>query len=319
MKTKEELIEQTRRLAKQKNAVSAYMATDEFPTLTQEQKDLIYNEEMYLNRLLNNLGKQIKLAGGQFSHEQDTEAELNKVLKISLGDTGKEIAHLIGSIFYYGDFTAETFNEKKLEELLRLTGFLYKDEESLIKNSEQLDKSFNIGNVSDGYHTFNELYEHRCTLYALLLSSHRKRSWMSKKHHDGTEMPGWFIAGMNLPTGDITYHLPEKMWDMLERVGVPMLEKGKEWDGHTSPDVVKRITDWVIGHDPYYYLEEGEIITEGCEFQKKDRSWHKCRNTDFMIDGCNYKNGSNVVDLMLGKVRKPQTSQTLKGGDFITS
>ena len=97
--------------------------------------------------------------------------------------------------------------------------------------------------VSDGYHTMSELYAHRCTLFAALMKSHPHASWKSKKHEDGTSWDGWFIAGMQLPTGNITYHLPiDEFWDMLS---VAELEFGVKWDGHTSDDVVKRIMEWI--------------------------------------------------------------------------
>lgn len=97
--------------------------------------------------------------------------------------------------------------------------------------------------VSDGYHTFGELYSHRCTLFAALLKSHQQGSWKSKQHADGTSWDGWFIAGMKLPTGDITYHLPiEQFWDLLT---VSELEFALPWDGHSSDDVIKRILEWI--------------------------------------------------------------------------
>ena len=100
-----------------------------------------------------------------------------------------------------------------------------------------------VGEVSDGYHTFNELYAHRCTLFAALAISNKHISWKSKFHNDGSSFDGWFIAGMNLPTGTITYHLPiDQFWD---KFAVPEIEKAPEWDGHTSQDVIKRIIEWV--------------------------------------------------------------------------
>lgn len=98
------------------------------------------------------------------------------------------------------------------------------------------------GVVSDGYHTFNELYSHRIALFIALAKSHSDISWKSLKHADGSSWDDWFIAGMHLPTGDITYHLPEADWDKLD--GVETLRKAPEWDGHTPVDVVKRIEEW---------------------------------------------------------------------------
>ena len=99
------------------------------------------------------------------------------------------------------------------------------------------------GNISDGYHTFNDLYDHRCHLYIALMKSNNKISWRSKKHSDGECYPSWFIAGMNLSSGPITYHLPLWMWDMLE--GIKTFEFAPEWDGHTPEDVIDRLAEWI--------------------------------------------------------------------------
>ncbi len=101
-----------------------------------------------------------------------------------------------------------------------------------------------VGNVSDGFHTFNELYSHRCTLFAALMKAHKDISWKSKLHSDGTMFDDWFIAGMNLPTGMITYHLPlDHFWSKLDDINE--LEYAPEWDGHTSDDVINRLLEWM--------------------------------------------------------------------------
>lgn len=99
-----------------------------------------------------------------------------------------------------------------------------------------------VGSVSDGYHTFNELYEHRCRLFIALAASHPELSWKARTHEDGSKFDGWFVAGMNLPTGPITYHLPDRMWDDMR--DVPSLLKAPEWDGHTAQDVLERLEKW---------------------------------------------------------------------------
>lgn len=101
-----------------------------------------------------------------------------------------------------------------------------------------------IIDITDGYHTFSELYSHRCTLFSALLKSHKDISWKSKRHSDGSSFDDWFIAGMNLPSGMITYHLPiDQFWDKLSDINE--LEYAPEWDGHTSNDVVKRLLAWM--------------------------------------------------------------------------
>lgn len=102
----------------------------------------------------------------------------------------------------------------------------------------------NGGEVSDGYHTFAELYDHRCHLFIALMRSHPKISWRANVQADGEQYPNWFIAGMHLPTGDISYHLPCWMWTMLDGCRIQTTHKAPEWDGHTPKDVVDRLAQW---------------------------------------------------------------------------
>ncbi len=101
------------------------------------------------------------------------------------------------------------------------------------------------GQVSDGYHTFDELYDHRCTLFLALMKQLPAISWYSDKHHEGDMFSGWFIAGINLPTGVITYHLPMSLWAIVELTQARSLPRAPRWDGHTAADVIKRVREWV--------------------------------------------------------------------------
>jgi len=96
-----------------------------------------------------------------------------------------------------------------------------------------------MGEVSDGYHTFNELYDHRVRLFSSLMHSYSGLSWWSRKHSDGEEWEGWVIAGITTPEGEITYHLPVDEIEFLPE-GTE-LEFGKEWDGHEASDVLVRL------------------------------------------------------------------------------
>lgn len=99
------------------------------------------------------------------------------------------------------------------------------------------------GNVSDGYHTFNELYDHRNILFMIICNYLRynatDRSWKSKRHSDGSMYDGWFIAGINQEQGrQMTYHVPMKYWEdyLCEE-----LEKAPEFDGHTPYHSLRRL------------------------------------------------------------------------------
>lgn len=93
--------------------------------------------------------------------------------------------------------------------------------------------------ISDGYHTFEDLYEQRVYLFAALCNTYPTLSWKSKKHHDGKIPfgdPNWFIVGIDTPEGQYTYHYEMKYWYMFR---IPAIPKGKKWDGHTSKDVMR--------------------------------------------------------------------------------
>lgn len=107
--------------------------------------------------------------------------------------------------------------------------------------------------ISDGYHTFGELYEHRITLFIALLKLksecmdsmnthliYEEYVWKSKAHSDGSVWDRWFILGIFKESGNqITYHLPMSKWDDCEFA--KELDKAPEWDGHTSNDVLERL------------------------------------------------------------------------------
>lgn len=103
------------------------------------------------------------------------------------------------------------------------------------------------GQTSDGYHTFDELYEHRITLWIALcrrvarsVRESLNATWRTKLHSDGSSFDGWFLLGIFYSGGNqITYHLPISKWD--ECGFARDLEKAPEFDGHTPADVLKRI------------------------------------------------------------------------------
>jgi hypothetical protein len=101
-----------------------------------------------------------------------------------------------------------------------------------------------MGETSDGYHTFNELYDHRITLFLALCNALYAATdafvWRSKLHSDGSAIDGWFVMGLGRAHGDqITYHLPLSRWD--EATFARELPRAPEFDGHTSADVLRRL------------------------------------------------------------------------------
>lgn len=106
-------------------------------------------------------------------------------------------------------------------------------------NKEQ--KSISTKEISDGNHTFGELYEHRIILFCTLCNLLPSISWKSKKHYDEENDPmfgGNFIAGINTPEGVVTYHIKLKYWDLFE---VLELERAPKYDNYSSNEVLQRI------------------------------------------------------------------------------
>lgn len=105
------------------------------------------------------------------------------------------------------------------------------------------------GETSDGYHTFNELYEFRKLYNAALFNEWAKQGkynvHKSTRHHDGEECfgGGWFIVMATLPTGQISNHYEMKDWDLFQ---CDVFTKANEWDGHTAKDVADRLRELTI-------------------------------------------------------------------------
>ena len=97
----------------------------------------------------------------------------------------------------------------------------------------------NIGDFSDGCHTFNELYHHRAVLFSVICNMFPDKAWKSKLHDTGDMFEGMFIVGIETEHGQATYHYDiEPYWDMFK---VKELEKAPKWDGHTPSDAIERI------------------------------------------------------------------------------
>lgn len=142
---------------------------------------------------------------------------------------------------------------KKQENYLIEYSSIKKDQ--LVSEDEVVD----IGELSDGYHTFNELYEFRKVYNAALFNEWAEnletssdfgqalfnvpkynvhKSW---RHSDGELCfgGGWFIVSAMLPTGLISNHYKAEDWDLFK---IPEVDKALfEFDGHTGNDVLERI------------------------------------------------------------------------------
>ena len=124
-------------------------------------------------------------------------------------------------------------------------------EENVKKVQEQIDQleGREKAKLSDGYHSFDELYEFRKFYNALVVNTFYQMGICSveksKKHHDGELCfgGGWFVVVMELPTGQVTNHYRLKDWDLFQ---IPeVLVASRKWDGHTSKDSLYRMEKFI--------------------------------------------------------------------------
>ena len=140
-----------------------------------------------------------------------------------------------------------------------------------------------IGNLSDGYHTFNELYHHRAILFSVICNSMPDKAWKSRLHDTGDMFDGMFIVGIETPEGQATYHYDiEPYWDMFN---VKELEKAPKWDGHTPQVAIDRISRLMadvveVRHgswlSAYEYSMKFDISEDRRNEVKNDRIWKFC-------------------------------------------
>ena len=144
-----------------------------------------------------------------------------------------------------------------------------KDKEYILS---QIDKINDIGELSDGFHTYDSLYFQRMILFATLVKTYPDISWKSYRHEDEELCfgGGWFIVGIDTPDGTYTYHYENKYWDYFHCVE---LYKAPHWDGHTDKDVERllslvddttfdgrRFSDFEISSK---FIKAGDIVLEG--------------------------------------------------------
>ena len=151
-----------------------------------------------------------------------------------------------------------------------------------------------IGELSDGYHTFNGLYYQRMVLFAALVNAHQDKAWKSWKHEDGKPRfdGGWFIVGIDTPKGSYTYHYEGKYWNWFECEELPV---AKHWDGHTEEDVTRLLSldvapvrhgRWVV-----YSVKDCLYTCSECHCMPKDRT-NYCPNCGAYMGGRNNKSAN---------------------------
>lgn len=116
-----------------------------------------------------------------------------------------------------------------------------------------MDRPVDSSLVSDGYHTFAELYRYRMLYNALWLNEMYAHHAIgedpdihkSRLHHDGIPPfgdDGWFIVMATLPTGQVSSYYRLDDWDKFQ---IPEREFAAEWDGHTPEMAADRMSAYL--------------------------------------------------------------------------
>lgn len=92
-----------------------------------------------------------------------------------------------------------------------------------------------LSRVSDGYHTMQELYDHRCLLWICLCLRSPDYCYLKLDHYEG-----WFLLGMYKHYGiQISYHCPNKYLDLVKNK--IKVDNNVTWDEHKPNDVLIRL------------------------------------------------------------------------------
>lgn len=160
----------------------------------------------------------------------------------------RELRLILGGKLVGVSKSVDTFNKAILKVDHNGKRLIIKEGEYIISNDVEgvyslTEEEFNITHqqgpielITDGYHSFKELYQHRCILFSVICNSNKELSWKSKKHADGSMFKDYFIVGINTKEGSFTYHYHIDEWD---RFKVKELDNAPEWDGHTSQDITR--------------------------------------------------------------------------------
>ena len=152
-----------------------------------------------------------------------------------------------------------------------------------------------IDDLSDGFHTFRQLYYQRMMLFATIVKQNKDKAWKSLRHEDGELCfgGGWFIVGIDTPEGSYTYHYENKYFYLFD---CEILDYGKHWDGHTEKDVTRLLSlptiqpepQWIpvserLPEEPGYYITSNEYNGVGEDFYYDGHFWNADKNAYSVI------------------------------------
>lgn len=103
-----------------------------------------------------------------------------------------------------------------------------------------------VSQLSDGFHSFDELYRARLALTVALFNEWAsqgnkyavQKSW---RHSDGGLCfgGGWFIVVAKTPKGLVSFHYAKENWNLFKIEEVP--QSTHDFDGHSTEDALTRL------------------------------------------------------------------------------
>lgn len=155
-------------------------------------------------------------------------------------DERREVAHNIRENYICGGLGYRMASAYNIAMSIGMNpGFLVGDIDLWCRLADLIEPQPITGDTSDGYHTFNELYDHRAKLFSVIVRCFKGRAWKSKLHHDGTMYEGMFIVGIETSQGQATYHYDiDPYWNAFD---CKELARAPEWDVHTPEQAIFRI------------------------------------------------------------------------------
>lgn len=107
-------------------------------------------------------------------------------------------------------------------------------------------KTFKIieDDISDGYHTFDELYDHRNLLFLTWLVEERRNGGRFREvYWVRDHFPGWDLVATNVGQQQVSYHVSACYRDICADWFTERTSLEDVFDGHTSSDVADRLRD----------------------------------------------------------------------------
>lgn len=120
----------------------------------------------------------------------------------------------------------------------------------LVRLMSYIIKRYDLKDVTDGYHSFRELYIfkrlYNAAFFNLLAQQSNVIVYKSLRHSDGELCLGTdayqFIVVAHLMGGQISNHYHICKWDDFK---IPERDKALPYDGHTPQDVIKRLENYI--------------------------------------------------------------------------